>query len=166
MMDTVLLRFLLSTLVVSLLVLVILLTKKIFHKHMSQQTHYKIWYFLFTPLISFVFPWDYLRFGEVFQYLKSSLFKKRVTALNHGGIGGLDASHSSNNDILHNFTLSVNKSTPDNFYHTFIAFWIIGMAIFIGVTIYANYQIHQIKKSAATIKDEKINKMLEMCKEV
>ncbi|MGV3466756.1 MAG: BlaR1 family beta-lactam sensor/signal transducer, partial [Heyndrickxia sp.] len=128
--------------------------------------HYKIWYFLFTPAISFVFPWDYLRFREVFQYLKSSLFKKRVTALNHGGIGGLDASHSSNNDILHNFTISVNKSTPDIFYYTFIVFWIIGMAIFIGVTIYANYQIHQIKKSATTIKDEKINKMLEMCKEV
>ncbi|RTZ57626.1 hypothetical protein EKO25_01500 [Bacillus sp. SAJ1] len=49
----------------------------------------------------------------------------------------------------------MSKSTSDIFYHTFIVFWIIGLAIFIGVTIYANYQIHQIKKSAATIKDQK-----------
>ncbi|KQL53961.1 hypothetical protein AN964_10930 [Heyndrickxia shackletonii] len=154
-MDTIILRFLISTAVVSFLVLVILLIKKLFNKHMSQQTHYKIWYFLFMPLISFLIPPDFLRLGDILPFLKNLLFMKRDTVMNNGSIDRLDDSHSSNNDILHNFTVSVNKSTSDIFYHTFIVFWIIGLAIFIGVTIYANYQIHQIKKSAATIKDQK-----------
>ncbi len=165
-MDAIILRFLLSTVVVSLLILAILATKKLFHSHMSKQTHYKIWLFLFMPLISFIFPWDFLRCGEMLQYLKSFLFMKSDTTLNHENLGKLDVSHSSNNDILHNFTISVNKSTPDVFYLPFMAFWIIGIAIFIGVTIYANFKVQQIKKSAVTIKDEQINELLEMCKAV
>ncbi|MGE6259912.1 BlaR1 family beta-lactam sensor/signal transducer [Heyndrickxia sporothermodurans] len=165
-MDTSLLRFLLSTLMVSLLVLMILLIKKVFNKHLSQQTHYKIWYFLFTPLITFFVPWDFFKFGEKFQYLKSLLSFKKDPTLDHDRLSGLDVSQSSNHDLLHDFSVSVNKSTPEFFNHLFIVFWVVGMVIFLGVAIYANYQIRKIKKSATTIKDHKVNEMLEICKEV
>lgn len=165
-MDTSLLRFLLSTLMVSLLVLMILLIKKIFNKHLSQQTHYKIWYFLFTPLITFFVPWDFFKFGEKIQYLNSLLSFKKDPTLDHNRLSGLDVSQSSNHDLLHDFSVSVNKSTPEFFNHLFIVFWVVGMVIFLGVAIYANYQIRQIKKSATTIKDHKVNEMLEVCKEV
>ncbi|GIN84419.1 BlaR1 family beta-lactam sensor/signal transducer [Heyndrickxia sporothermodurans] len=166
MMDASLLRFLLSTLMVSLLVLMILLIKKIFNKHLSQQTHYKIWYFLFTPLITFFVPWDFFKFGEKIQYLKSLLSFKKDPTLDHDRLSGLDVSQSSNHDLLHDFSVSVNKSTPEFFNHLFIVFWGVGMVIFLGVAIYANYQIRKIKKSATTIKDHKVNEMLEVCKEV
>lgn len=165
-MDTVILRFLLSALAVSLIVLTILLTKKLFNKHMSQQTHYKIWYFLFTPLITFIFPWDFLQLGEKLQSLKNFLFHKGDISLNHERVSGLVATQTSNNDLLHDFSLSVHQSTSVFFNHTFIVFWGIGMLLTFVVAIYANYQIRHIKKSATSIKSQKINEMFEMCKEV
>lgn len=165
-MDIILLRFLLSTLVVSLLIVIILLVKKIFNKHLTQQTHYKIWYFLFVPLITFFIPWDYLRFGQFLQYLKGILFDKSHTTIDRESFDGSVVTHTSNRDLLHDFSVSVNKSTPEFFYHSFFVFWVIGMVVFIGVAIYANNQIRQIKKSATTITNQKINEMLEVCKEV
>lgn len=165
-MDTFILRFLLSTIIVSLLILIILLTKKIFYKHMSKQTHYKIWYFLFTPLFISFFPWDFFRLNEISQYMKSLIFSNRDTTLNHERISRLEVSQAPNTNLLHDFTVSVNKSTPDFVYHTFTAVWVIGMVMFLVMAIYANYQIYQLKKSAAAIKNQKINELLDVCKEI
>lgn len=164
MMDVI--RFLLSTIVVSLLILTILLIKKVYNKHLSQQTHYKIWYFLFAPLITFMIPWDFLRFGEILQYMKSVLFIKKDPTGEHGSFNGSDISQTPSHDLLHDFSVSVNRTTPEFFHHFFLVIWVIGMIFFIGVAIYANYQIRQIKKSATTINDQKINELLEVCKEI
>lgn len=166
MMDIFILRFLLSTILVSLLILIILFTKKIFAKHMSKQTHYKVWYFLFTPLLISFFPWDFFRLHEISQYMKSLMFTNRNTPLNHEQISGVEVSQAPNTNVLHDFSVSVNKATPDFFYHTFMAVWITGMVIFVVMAIYANYQIRQLKKSAAPIQNEKVNELLEVCKEM
>ncbi|MEW9676784.1 BlaR1 family beta-lactam sensor/signal transducer [Lentibacillus sp. L22] len=166
MMDTLILRFLLSTLVVSLLILAILITKKVLYKHMSVRTHYKIWYFLLLSLVTSFFPWNIFRLGEVPQYLKSLLSTGKYSTFRGESISRLDHSAASNTDLLHDFTVSVNKSTPDVIYHTFITVWVIGIAMFIGLAICSLYQIHQIKKSATTIPNRKINEMLAACKEV
>ncbi|RWR04928.1 BlaR1 family beta-lactam sensor/signal transducer [Siminovitchia fortis] len=165
-MDTFILRFLLSTIVVSSLVLTILLTKKILYRHMSKKTHYKIWYFLFIPFITSFLPGDFFRIGEIYQHIKGLFFVHNGTAFKGERISGSDVYQAPNSDLLHDFTISVNNSTPDFIHHALLSVWIIGMILFIGVAIYANYQLHQLKKSAAMIKNQKINEMLEECKEV
>ncbi|HBZ09260.1 MAG TPA: BlaR1 family beta-lactam sensor/signal transducer [Bacillus bacterium] len=166
MMDTFILRFMLSTIVVSFLVLTILLTKKLFHRHISKKTHYQIWYFLFIPFITVFLPWDFFRLGEIYQQIKGLFFLNIGTTLNNERINGPEVPQESNADLLHDFAVSVNKSAPEFFHYSFIAVWVIGMIFFIGVAIYANYQLHQLKKSAISIKNQKIHEMLEECKEV
>lgn len=164
MMDFFILRFLLSTFFISLLILAILLTKKIFYNHMSKQTHYKIWYFLLIPLIVLVFPRNFFTSMEITQRIKSLFYIKRDVTLKNEGISGLNVPHESNTDLLHDFAVSVNK-TPDFIYHAFIIIWVIGILFFIGIAIYANYQIYQLKRSATIITNQQINEMLEVCKE-
>ncbi|MGK4042904.1 BlaR1 family beta-lactam sensor/signal transducer [Heyndrickxia oleronia] len=166
MMGTSILRFLLSVLVVSLLILIILLIKKVLKKHMSQQVHYKIWYFLFIPLITFIFPWNFLQVGEKLEYIKSLLSFNTNTTPKHKQLSAVQPSETVNNNLIHDFTLSVNKKTPDFFNHTFIVCWVIGMIFFLGVALYANYQISKMKKVATTIHDQKTNELLEACKKV
>ncbi len=130
MMGTNILRFLLSVLVVSLLILIILLIKKVLKKHISQQVHYKIWYFLFIPLITLIFPWNFLRVGEKLEYFKSLLSFNTNTTPKHKQLSTVQPSETVNNNLIHDFTLSVNKKTPDFFNHTFIVCWVIGMIFF------------------------------------
>ena len=157
MMGTNILRFLLSVLVVSLLILIILLIKKVLKKtHMSQQVHYKIWYFLFIPLITLIFSMEFFTgWRKNWSILRVLLSFNTNTTPKHKQLSTVQPSETVNNNLIHDFTLSVNKKTPDFFNHTFIVCWVIGMIFFLGVALYANYQISKMKKGATTIHDQK-----------
>ncbi|MEK4441324.1 MULTISPECIES: BlaR1 family beta-lactam sensor/signal transducer [unclassified Niallia] len=159
-------RLLLSTLVVSLLILIILLIKRVFYNQLSQQSHYKIWCFLFAPIITCVIPWDFLRFQEIFQYMQNLLFNEKEITRGNQRFSGLDISQTSNHDFLNDFSISVNKTNTEFFQQFFFVIWIIGIMVFIASAIYAIYQIRQIKKSSTSIKDQNINELLEECKEI
>ncbi|GIN89832.1 BlaR1 family beta-lactam sensor/signal transducer [Siminovitchia terrae] len=165
MMDTLILRLVLSTLVVSSLVLTILSTKKIFHQHMSMKTHYRIWYFLFLPFMTTFLPWNFFQLGGIYEYIKG-LFVINGTAFKDERISGSDISQTSNANLLHDFAVSVNNSTPTLFLHVFIGVWVIGIILFIGMALFANHQLYLLKKSATVINNQKVNEMLEVCKEV
>ncbi|WP_313430832.1 BlaR1 family beta-lactam sensor/signal transducer [Siminovitchia terrae] len=165
MMDTLILRLVLSTLVVSSLVLTILSTKKIFHQHMSMKTHYRIWYFLFLPFMTTFLPWNFFQLGGIYEYIKG-LFVINGTAFKDERISGSDISQTSNANLLHDFAVSVNNSAPTLFLHVFIGVWVIGIILFIGMALFANHQLYLLKKSATVINNQKVNEMLEVCKEV
>ncbi len=164
-MDTLILRLVLSTLVVSSLVLTILSTKKIFHQHMSMKTHYRIWYFLFLPFMTTFLPWNFFQLGGIYEYIKG-LFVINGTAFKDERISGSDISQTSNANLLHDFAVSVNNSAPTLFLHVFIGVWVIGIILFIGMALFANHQLYLLKKSATVINNQKVNEMLEVCKEV
>ncbi|MFC4802056.1 BlaR1 family beta-lactam sensor/signal transducer [Neobacillus sp. GCM10023253] len=165
-MDTMLLRILVSTVVVSLLIFLILSIKKLLNHHMTVKAHYHIWYFLCIPILASFLPWNYFRLGEGIHYFKSLLFFHKDMALKSERINGVAASQAPNSNLLHDFTVSVNKSTPDFVYHTFFTVWVIGVVLMVGAAVYSSYQIHQIKKSAAAVHNEKLNDLLEACKEM
>ncbi|WP_419955105.1 BlaR1 family beta-lactam sensor/signal transducer [Neobacillus niacini] len=163
-MDTMLLRILVSTIVVSFLIFLILLIKRLLNNHMTVKAHYHIWYFLGIPLLASFLPWNYVRLGEGTYYFKRFLFFHKDTVPKSERINGAVASQGSNSDLLHDFTVSVNKSTPDFIYHTFFTVWIIGVVLLVGAAVYSSIQIHQLKKSAAAVHNQKLNELIETCK--
>ncbi|MDQ0971581.1 bla regulator protein BlaR1 [Neobacillus niacini] len=165
-MDTMLMRLLVSTIVVSLLIFIILLIKKLLNNHMTLKAHYHIWYFLGIPILATILPWNNFHFVEGTQYFKSLLFFHRDAPSTSEGINGVDAFQAPNSDLLHDFTVSVNKATPDFVYHTFFTVWVIGVVVFVVAAVYSNYQIYQMKKSAVAVNNQKLNELLEVCKEL
>ncbi|MCM3570886.1 BlaR1 family beta-lactam sensor/signal transducer [Neobacillus mesonae] len=165
-MDTILMRILVSTLVVSLLIFIILLIKKLLNNHMTVKAHYHMWYFLCIPIFAAFLPWNDFYFKEGTDFFKSLLFFDREAPLKGERINGVDVSQAPNSDLLHDFTVSVNKGAPDFVYHTFFTVWVIGVVLFVGTAVYSYYQVYQIKKSAAAVHDQKLNKLLEECKEM
>ena len=165
-MDTFILRLLVSTAVVSLLILSILLVKKVFSKHLSIQTHYKIWYFLFVPFIGFLFPWNTFHFGvDIPKFINNLFLKNKDTSSSGVGMEHADTSPGSNTNLLQNFTVSVDMTSLDIFYNIFFSVWLIGIVLLTGTITYSIYQINQLKKSSTTIKDKQINEVLESCME-
>lgn len=165
-MDTLLLRILVSTIVVSLLIFIIQLIKKLLNNHMTVKAHYHIWFLLSIPMLAAFLPWNYSRLGEATQYIKSLLFFHRDAPSKSERMNGVDVSQAPNTDILHDFAVSVNKSTPDFVYQGFFTVWVMGMVLFGGVAVYSTYQIYQMKKSAVVVHNQKLNKLLEECKKM
>ncbi|MDM5326898.1 BlaR1 family beta-lactam sensor/signal transducer [Neobacillus sp. CF12] len=165
-MDTMLVRIFVSTIVVSLLIFIILLIKKLLNNHMTLKAHYHIWYFLGIPILATILPWNNFYFLEGTHYFKSLLFFHLDATSTSVGINGVDAFQAPNSDLLHDFTVSVNKSTPDFVYHLFFTVWVIGVVFFVVAAVYSNYQIYQMKKSAEAVHNQKLYELLIVCKEL
>lgn len=164
-MDAFILRFWISTFVVSVLVLMILLTKKILYRHISKKTHYSIWYFLFILPVTALLPSDLFRLGEMYQRIKNSFREQGGTIFKDGELSGYSDFQAPGKTLLQDFAISVDKSTPDFVFYTFFGVWVTGLLICMGVAVYAIYQLNRMKKSAVTIKNPEINELLEKCKE-
>src|SRR5699024_8404254 len=162
-MDNIILRLLISTVVVSLLILSILLVKKIFSKHLSIKIHYKVWYFLFVPCIGFLFPWKTFHLGEYLSNVinNNPFWKNKDVIPRSEGTGY--ASGESNTNLLHDLTVSVDKTSLDTFYNVFFIVWLIGIIFLTGMIMYSLYQINRLKKASTTIKNKQINEMLARC---
>ncbi|MBU5465762.1 BlaR1 family beta-lactam sensor/signal transducer [Virgibacillus sp. MSJ-26] len=164
-MDNIILRLLISTVVVSLLILSILLVKKTFSKHLSIQTHYKVWYFLFVPCIGFLFPWKTFHLGEYLSNVinNNPFWKNKDVIPRSEGTTNANMSGESNTNLLHDLTVSIDKTSLDTFYNVFFIVWLIGIIFFTGMIIYSLYQINRLKKASTTIKNKQINDMLARC---
>lgn len=165
-MNTFILRLLISTAIVSLLILFISLFKKVLSKHLSIEAHYKVWYFLFIPLIGFLIPWKSFDLGEYIPKFFSNLFWRNKYASSNGlgtGTGHGGSSSGSNTNLLHDFAVSVDKTSLDIIYNVLFSVWLIGTVLLTGIFIYSIYQVNHLKKSSTTIKDKQINEMFQSC---
>lgn len=165
-MDTFIQRFLLSTLLVTLLIITILLLKKGLGKHLSIKAHYKIWFFLSIPLITPFFPWNFFNLGAIPDLFRTLLAQNKTPSFTKEKVNGPAVSQIENSDLLRDFAISVNRSTPEFVFNAAMSIWGIGVIILIGWIIFSNVQIRQIKKSASFIKDQKIKALLQECKEI
>ncbi len=133
---------------------------------MTVKAHYHIWYFLCIPILAAFLPWRNYHLGEGTQYFKSFLFFHRDGLSKSEGENGVDTFQAPNSDLLHDFTISVNKSMPDFLYDTFYTVWVIGVVLFAVAAVYSNYQIYQMKKSAVAVHNHELNELFEACKEL
>lgn len=165
-MDIVVKQLLLNTIPVSILIFSILLVKKTFTKHISMKTHYRIWFFLFVPLLASVLPWKYFGLTEGLQFIKS-LFPFTDHTISHGEpISESNVTQAANPDLMRDFSISVNSSTPEIVYSILFSIWIIGMIACLGMFIYSNYRINKLKKRAASLNNHNVNELLKECKEI
>ncbi|MBO0993928.1 BlaR1 family beta-lactam sensor/signal transducer [Bacillus sp. SD088] len=165
-MDTFIHRFMLSTLLVTLLIITILLLKKGLSKHLSIKVHYKIWYFLFVPLMTPFFPWDFFKLGAIPAIFTNIFTQNTSNSLKQKSMSGSTISQAENSDLLRDFAISVNRSTPESVFTMGLIVWAIGIVVLAGWIIYSHGQIRKIKKSASLIRDQKIKDLLEECKEI
>ncbi len=164
-MDVVIQQLLLSTIAVSLLICTILLLKKVLTKHLSVKAHYRIWLFLFVPLLASVLPWKFFGLSEGLQSLQSLLTFSDKTMSHGEAISGATASQEADTEIMRDFSISVNNTTPAIVHDSLFAVWMIGMIVCLGFFFYSNYQISRLKKSAVTINNTRVNELLEECKQ-
>ncbi|GIN73873.1 BlaR1 family beta-lactam sensor/signal transducer [Bacillus sp. J14TS2] len=165
-MDAFIHRFMLSTLLVTLLIVTILLLKKGLSKHLSIKVHYKIWYFLFVPLMTPFFPWDFFKLGAIPTLFTNIFTQNTANSLKQKSMTGSTISQAENSDLLRDFAISVNRSTPEFVFTMGLIVWVIGIVVLAGWIIYSHGQIRKIKKSASLISNQKISDLLEECKKI
>lgn len=150
--------FLIRTFFLSILGICVVLLKKILKKHISAKCQYNIWFLFLIMLVIPFIPSQFLNWLSMTDFIfdkinLSNNNAKDVFTLNHT-TNNID----QNSDWLQDFTISVNRSTPEYLNMLFIGIWIAGIVILAVMSLYCNYRLSNIKKSMKPLINQKIEK--------
>ncbi len=164
MADLFFIRFLISSLISSALIVAILLIKKVFHKHISVKWQYNLCLLFLAMLIIPFIPSQFFNFGGLYNWAFNQIhFNGSITATtNTLNTGANNLLYSES--WLQDFTMSVSRSTPQYFNIILIGIWGIGMFIYLIVTVLCNRDIKKIKQSVQPIDNNEIVAIFEKCK--
>ncbi len=161
MTDLIFMRFIVNSFMVSIFILTLLIIKKIFNKHITARWQSNIGFFNLVLLTMPFIPRQFFNFGNLYDLI----FHK----VNIHKLEEIFSSNNSGNKLYNvgwtqDFTVSVNRFTPQILISFLITIWLTGVFIFVVTTIICNYKLKFIKKSVRLPKNSKIEKIFEKCK--
>lgn len=150
-------RYIISTIIMSLLIITILATKKLLKNHISVNWQYKIGCLQFVVLEMPFIPYQLLNFEFVPEFFKTGSGISNVFHSTYGNVV------QGQEGWINDFAVSVNSSAGGNIEKVIFCIWFVG-AIFLTVAMIAsNYKLYKIKESIHEV-DRNIKCLLEECK--
>lgn len=160
MYDLFFIRFLSTTLILSILLIFILLLKRFLKKLVSIKFQYNIRYLIllmlfipFLPIGSFPFENDWMPVFSQGDNMPPAAFSMHSVA---------DLMNQSTGR-LQDFTVSVTRSTPEQLNFFLMIVWVIGTVLTIGITFYSNRYIFIIKRTIQPVDDVKTQRIFIKC---
>ena len=163
-MNYFMIRFLICNILICGLIVVFLLIKKILKKNLSSRMQYNLWYILLglfaVPFITFCF--NHVNFPNVytwFQYLTIRYTPEFAGINSSKSISG----HHLENNLINNFTLSVDRNFPSAAGYILFGIWLIGIFIMIILMVRSALHLYKLKKSALPLQNEQIREQYILC---
>ncbi len=160
-------RFLISNLAISLLVLVILLVKRALKRHLCLRVQYNIW-FLFLIMLALPFlpvrSEGFLTLSRLFSYLadlggpvKDNAVQNSVaTASNQSGVV----------NWLRDFSVSVDQATPSLLTILLLGLWLGGAAVMLLLTLRSSFKIKQLISSSLPVQNPQVKGIIADCSSI
>lgn len=163
MIDSFFIHFIMSSLAVSVLLLLILLVKKRLKNHLSARWQYNMDLLILILMVIPFIPDGFLSFSGTGSWL-NGLIPGGNTALNAGTAGSEMSPIRYGIDWLQDFSVSVDRSTPQYIPEIIAGLWLAGIAVFAVFTLYCNWKLRLVKESMKPMEDRKLNEMFKQCK--
>ncbi len=162
MANTFIIHFILSSLPISTGLLLVLLVKKGFKKHISTGWQYKLdLLFLVLLCVPFI-PSGIFRLISVESWLNVLRFGGSTKADINTVSSGIQSSYSVG--WLQDFSISVNRSTPENLSAIYMEIWVVGIICFAVITMLCNRNLRLIKESMKNVDNSDILSLFARCK--
>ncbi|MBU3804618.1 MAG: BlaR1 family beta-lactam sensor/signal transducer [Candidatus Cellulosilyticum pullistercoris] len=157
-------RFLISSLISSVLIMIILGIKKIFKNHISARWQYNIWFLFLVILIIPFIPQQYLDFSQLNRW-SVDLQNKEDHMMTDDSLLNHKAQETLNQEgNLQDFSISVQRSTAAYINFALISIWILGCLIYTSILVIVKLRLNKVKDSIRVLDDVKIIGLFEKCK--
>lgn len=157
-------RFLISSLVSSVLIMIILGIKKIFKNHISARWQYNIWFLFLVILIIPFIPQQYLDFSRFNRWSVELLNQEDSTRTNHSLSNNKDQALFNQESTSQDLALSVKRSTVVYINFALISIWIVGCLVYTSILVIGKLRLNKIKGTIRVLDDMKILNLFESCK--
>lgn len=163
MNGTFFLHFIVCAIISSAAILLILLAKRVLKKHISTRWQYNM-DLLFLVLLTVPFiPGGLLSSFSSGNWLNALSYAGNATAnanaATGAGAGGMYAS-----GWLQDFSISVNRTTPEYLPEIFMVIWIVGIIAFAVFTLHCNRNLRLVKESMKSVENPEMLSLLTQCK--
>lgn len=163
-MNDFMIRFLICNILICGLIVVFLLIKKILKKNLSSRMQFNLWYILLglfaVPFITFCL--NPVNFTNVFTWFQC-LTNRRTSGYTSINSGKLFSRKHLENNLINDFTLSVNNKIPSAALNTLLEIWLIGIFIMIILMVRSALHLYKLKKSALPLQNEQIREQYILC---
>jgi len=162
-MDRFFLSFFLGSIGASVMILLILFLKKGLHRHISPRWQYNIDIFMVALLVLPMLP------GRILDTwgLNGWLFQGR--AVSPIVFEGMQAQNNAvqavgGSDWMQEFSISVTRFVPEEYFAAFTALWVIGAVVFMAVLFFCGQKLKLVRESAKQVENEEFVNLFRQAK--
>lgn len=155
-------RFFLCNIIISGILGLFLITRRLLQNSLSGRTQYHLWFLLLGLL---AVPFLPLRLIGLPQFF-SSLFRLIISANVNVKTVMEQATNTNLTETVnrfHDFTISVNNKTPPMIAYLFAILWFCGMLVMILFTLRSSLHLGILKKSALPLQNAEIRRLYQHC---
>ncbi len=163
-MTDFMIRFFLCNAFISGIILILLLSKRIFKNILSSRMQYNLWFLLLGLLMVPFIPFRLIGFPQIFSWLVS-LKNAPVSGAGTAMGEAVRTNSIENANWMSDFTLSVNSKTPAVAGYILLGIWIAGVLVMTILIIKSALRLRSLKKSALPLQNRKVRKLYHHCLE-
>lgn len=153
-MSDFMIRFLLCNLIISGIISIFLLLKRLCRNHISSRMQYNLWFFLIGLLGIPFLPFQVKGLPQMFSFLDLLMGS---SGTNMPSSANEVATSTSTTTWINDFTISVSRSHSVSIGYILFEIWISGMMIMTILVLKSFHHLHYLKKSALSLQNSMIH---------
>ncbi|MCQ5202126.1 BlaR1 family beta-lactam sensor/signal transducer [Mordavella massiliensis] len=160
-MTDFIIHFFICNLLISGMIGILFLLKKIWKSRLTSRTQYNLW---FLPLCLMAVPFLPVRSDRIFSWFMD--FNDRTAPFNNT-VAAADTftSPETASGWMNDFTVSVSSRIPSVVGTILFGIWIIGILAMILLVLRSSLSLYRIKKSALPLQNHEVRKLYKSCLE-
>lgn len=155
-------RFLLCNVLISGIIGILLIAKRIFKNSLSSRMQYHLWFLLLGLLAVPFIPMRLIGFSQVISWI-GSLRGSHASNLSTAISEAAGTNPSMNADWMNDFALSVNSKTSSFIGYILLGVWIMGIFVTLILLIKSALRLRTLKKSALPLQSPDVRSLYRQC---
>ena len=147
-------RFFLCNVLISSIIEILLIAKRIFKNSLSSRMQYNLWFLLLGLLAVPFIPLRRMGFSQVISSTSNT-----STAIS----GAIKVNPSMDSNWMNDFALSVNMRTSSTVGYILSGIWIVGIFTMLILLIKSRLRLRALEKSALPLQSPKVRRMYHQC---
>lgn len=147
-------RFFLCNVLISGIIGILLIAKRIFKNSLSSRMQYNLWFLLLGLLAVPFIPLRRMGFSQVISSASNT-----GTAIS----GAIEANPSMDANWMNDFALSVNMRTSSTAGYILLGIWIVGIFAMLILLIKSRLRLRALEKSALPLQSPEVHRLYKQC---
>lgn len=155
-------RFFICNVLISGIVGILLLAKRIFKDNLSNRMQYHLWFLLLGLLAVPFIPFRPISLPQMISWLyslRNASASNTITTM--GETAGTNPTGNAN--WMNDFALSVSSETPSVTGYILFAIWVVGMIAMIILVIKSSLRLRTLQKSALPLQSPEVRRLYDRC---